>query len=223
MRSRTTHSSSSRSPRFVLNYVYAFAYYAFFLVTLYGFSLSKRKFLPGSFPTVGNLAHDLWYWSLAIVQWTFFEVCVMRCWAAGILPYAKDEEIAQSPSLIAWNVLWIFLVPIWRDTHFYFAHRFLHIRAVYKYVHSLHHRDMDPEPFSGMCMHPVEHLYYFSNALLPLVGLWSASAYAGLSPLVFGWLFTHLCIAPGCGHSGWEDHFYANFVPCLHLIPPASQ
>ena len=33
---------------------------------------------------------------------------------------------------------------------------------MYKYIHSLHHRNTDIEPFSGLCMHPIEHLYYFS-------------------------------------------------------------
>ena len=70
------------------------------------------------------------------------------------------------------------------------------IRPLYKFVHALHHRDTDPEPFSGMCMHPIEHLYYFSNALTPAL-------YLKLSPLVFLWTFIHLTIAPGAGHSGW--------------------
>ena len=39
--------------------------------------------------------------------------------------------------------------------------RFVHISALYKYIHSLHHRNTDIEPFSGLCMHPVEHLYYY--------------------------------------------------------------
>ena len=34
------------------------------------------------------------------------------------------------------------------------AHRMLHARALYKFVHSLHHRNADPEPFSGISMHP---------------------------------------------------------------------
>ena len=36
-----------------------------------------------------------------------------------------------------------------------------------------------------MSMHPVEHLYYFSNA-------WTPSLYLNLSPLVFQWNFIHL-------------------------------
>ena len=43
-----------------------------------------------------------------------------------------------------------------RDIHFYMAHRMLHVRALYKFVHALHHRNADPEPFSGISMHPGE-------------------------------------------------------------------
>ena len=91
-------------------------------------------------------------------------------------------------------MLWVLLVPLWRDLHSYIAHRFVHIRAVYRFVHSLHHRNADPEPFSGLTMHPVEHLYYFSNALVPVLYV------SGLSPLIFLWIYVHLAIAPGAGH-----------------------
>ena len=33
---------------------------------------------------------------------------------------------------------------------------------MYKYIHSVHHRNTDIEPFAGLSMHPLEHLYYFS-------------------------------------------------------------
>jgi len=39
-------------------------------------------------------------------------------------------------------------------------------------------------------MHPIEHLYYFSNAFTP-------SLYLSVSPLIFLWNFIHLTIAPG--------------------------
>ena len=82
----------------------------------------------------------------------------MRLWATGVVPYASDAEVLGSRHLLAWNVFWVMVVPLWRDLHFYVAHRFVHIRAIYRFVHSLHHRNADPEPFSGMTMHPIEHL-----------------------------------------------------------------
>ena len=38
----------------------------------------------------------------------------------------------------------------------------------------------------------------------------------GLSPIIFLWLYVHLTIAPGAGHSGWEDHFQADQYHYLH-------
>ena len=43
---------------------------------------------------------------------------------------------------------------------------------------------VDPEPFSGLCMHPVEHLYYLAT-VLPSVVL-------TLSPFHFLWNGIHV-------------------------------
>ena len=58
--------------RFALNYGVALAYYSYFFFFLYvrNPSPAKRKFRPDSWPTASNMAHNLYYWSLAIVQWT---------------------------------------------------------------------------------------------------------------------------------------------------------
>ena len=63
-----------------------------------------------------------------------------------------------SPWGVARFIAGLALIPLWRDSHFYFAHRLLHVQGVYKQVHALHHRNTDIEPFAGLCMHPVEHL-----------------------------------------------------------------
>lgn len=197
--------------RFTLNFIIAFLYYGFFFAGLYIVKWGKRKFSAESWPTVGNMMHNLYYWTLGVVQWTFWEYAMSRIWAlnrgAG---FATNADILADPKLLAWNVLWVLVIPCWRDLHFYIAHRFIHIRAIYRFVHSLHHRNMDPEPFSGMTMHPIEHLYYFSNAFTPSLYL------SGLSPLIFMWNFFHLTIAPGAGHSGFEDNFQADQYHYVH-------
>jgi hypothetical protein len=66
-------------------------------------------------------------------------------------------------------------------------------------VHSLHHRNTDVEPFAGLAMHPVEHLYYYACILPSLVCL--------ASPFHFVWNGIHMLLAPAASHSGWEDHF----------------
>jgi len=105
-------------------------------------------------------------------------------------------------------VFWIVLTPAWRGFHFYFAHRFIHLRFMYKYIHSLHHRNTDIEPFSGLCMHLIEHLYYFSCVLPSLV--------FHMSPLHFLWNGMHLLLSPAASHSGWEDHVQSDQFHYLH-------
>eukprot|EP00941_MAST-03F_sp_MAST-3F-sp1_P003229 g3229.t1 len=196
--------------RFIYNYVIAFTYYGFFHYGLYWADWGKRKYIEGSYPTAGNMMHNLWYWSLGIGQWTMWEFFMTRIWKSGSVSFVTNEQMLQNNALLAYNVLWILIIPIYRDLHFYIAHRFIHIRAIYKYVHSLHHRNADPEPFSGLTMHPIEHIYYFSCAFIPSLYL------SNLSPLIFLWNFIHLTIAPGAGHSGFEDNWQSDQYHYLH-------
>ena len=99
-------------------------------------------------------------------------------------------------------------VPIFRGVHFYFAHRFIHLKVVYKFVHSLHHRNIDIEPFAGLAMHPIEHLYYFS-CIAP--SLWFR-----MHPFHYLWNSVHLLLSPAASHSGWEDHMQSDQFHYLH-------
>jgi hypothetical protein len=60
----------------------------------------------------------------------------------------------------------------WGDVHFYFAHRLLHTKWLYKNVHKFHHESYNPTPFSGLSMHWFESMVYFSAApLLAMTGM----------------------------------------------------
>ena len=43
----------------------------------------------------------------------------------------------------------------------------MHFEPIYKHVHSLHHRSYNPGPWSGLSMHPVEHLFYYGCTVIP--------------------------------------------------------
>ena len=68
-------------------------------------------------------------------------------------------------------------------------HRLIHWPPLYRTVHKLHHYNINPGPWSGLAMHPVEHLLYFSGVLIhwivpthPVHALFHL-LHAGLSPV----------------------------------------
>jgi len=109
-------------------------------------------------------------------------------------------------------LFFLWFIAYWRETHFYFCHRGMHpwfdrengllngdIGAfLYRHVHSLHHKSFNPGPWSGLCMHPVEHFLYYSCVWLPPLVL-------TLHPLHFLYCKFHLDIAPLGGHDGMDD------------------
>lgn len=66
----------------------------------------------------------------------------------------------------AWFGILVLLTPVIHSVHFYFTHRLLHVRPLYRAIHALHHRNVDIGPWSGLAMHPVEHAVYFSTVLV---------------------------------------------------------
>ena len=132
---------------------------------------------------MGRMIHNIWYTFLGAFQWSVWEVIFMRLWATGMLPYVSDHGWFSDPLTTAKLLMWVAAVPVFREFHFYWAHRMLHCRVLYRFVHSLHHRNVDPEPFSGLCMHPIEHLYYLTTVL--------PSVFLMLSPFHFLWNGVH--------------------------------
>merc|ERR1719499_1555111 len=195
-------------PRAVVNTALVLGYFGFWHVTLYWLGWGERKFRPDQRPGKARMIHNVGYSVLGALQWTAWEVIFIRMYATGKIPHIADSEAFATPGNIARMILWTFGVPLVRDIHFYFAHRFIHMKCLYNYVHSLHHRNTDIEPFAGLCMHPIEHLYYYS-CIFP-------SLYFYMSPFHFWWNGCHLLISPAASHSGWEDHFQSDQYHYLH-------
>ena len=82
--------------------------------------------------------------------------------------------------------------------HFYANHRLLHIKLLYETVHFVHHRNVNTGPWSGISMHPFEHLVYFS---LPL-----AFIFIPASPFLVTFSLLYLILAPSPSHSGFHRY-----------------
>ncbi len=109
-----------------------------------------------------NQVVDNMFWSLAsgVTVWTAYEVLLMWGYANELMPYVSFTE---NP---VWFLLWFVVLPIWASFHFYWVHRLLHWPPLYRLAHSLHHRNVNVGPWSGLSMHPVEHVLYLSSVLI---------------------------------------------------------
>lgn len=182
-------------------------YYEFWHHTLYRMKLSDRKFKP-SWPTTAVVMRNRFWTCMGAVQWSAWEIMYAHMFATGRLPFLSDDAITANWGNTARFVLWSLFTPIYRQVHFYFIHRLLHIRPLYKYVHSLHHKNTDPEPWSGLCMHPIEHLFYYSCTALPLLFL--------QHPFHVFYNGQHAMLSPAEAHSGFEDHNGADLMHYIH-------
>jgi len=160
--------------------------------------------------TFGHQTKDNVFWSLAsgVPIMTAFEVIGLWLFANGSIPWLRW---ADHP---VWFVVLMLLIPIWREFHFYAIHRLIHVPALYKRVHALHHRNVNPGPWSGLAMHPFEHLAYFSAMAIH----WIVPSH----PLHMLFTELHLAMAPVPGHAGFDEvevggatlstHGYAHYL-----------
>lgn len=149
-------------------------------------STNDRKF------TFGSQTRDNIFWSLVsgCVVWTAYEAVTLWAFSNGIIPYLDMRQHPIYAALLTLAVIY------WRYFHFYFVHRFTHWKPVYKTAHALHHRNINVGPWSGLSMHPIEHLLYFScvffNWIVP------SSPYHAIFNLM------HAGISPAVGHLGFH-------------------
>jgi len=182
---------------------------------------STRTKYQATFPgdstrfTFGNQTRDNVFWSLAsgVPIVTAFEVVGLWLFASGRIPWLRWSEHP------VWIVVIMLLVPIWRELHFYAVHRLIHIPALCRRIHSLHHRNTNPGPWSGLSMHPLEHAAYFSAMAIH----WIVPSH----PMHMLFDEFHLVMAPVPGHAGFErvelgdrsldTHGYAHYLHHKHF------
>jgi sterol desaturase/sphingolipid hydroxylase (fatty acid hydroxylase superfamily) len=175
--------------------VYGLLHWRFYIRKAQGtrFMLNRRE------PT-SRLKHFLFssqvrenvFWTAGsgVLVWTAYEVVTLWAFANNDIPFLSFDAHP------VYFVLLFCAIPMIRDAHFYLIHRLLHYDWLYRPVHALHHKNTDIGPWSGMSMHPIEHILYFSGILIHWVVL--------SHPLHAIFHVQQTGLAPALGHVGFH-------------------
>ena len=124
---------------------------------------------------------------------TIWEVVARWGYANGLV------DMVSLTSNPIWFLLLFPVLTLFQGVHFYFIHRLIHWPPAYKWIHSVHHRNINVGPWSGLSMHPIEHLLYFSSLLVFLV--------LPAHPIHILFLLHWQLLGAPSGHSGYEAVF----------------
>ncbi len=139
---------------------------------LYLYTFRKQgddeRFDPRPLAKNSNIFHfnnQVWdnvVWTLAgsVPIGTLFECLALWGYANG---YITIISFAEHP---IWFITLLLVIPVWSGFHFYWQHRLLHTRWLYKSVHFWHHKNVNTGPWSGHAMHPLEHVILYSDLLI---------------------------------------------------------
>lgn len=149
-----------------------------------------------------------------VTIWTAYEALALWAFANGLF-----ATLSWSDNPVYLAVLFM-AVPLFREVHFYAIHRLIHWPPLYRRLHRTHHKNTNPTPWSGLAMHPGEHLLYFSGVLIHLV--------IPAHPLHAMFQLIHAGLTPAAGHTGFdrvvlgddraiETHAYAHYLHHKHF------
>jgi len=158
----------------------------------------ERRYDARPFPTnnklftFGSQVRDNMFWTLAsgVTIWTAYEAIMLWALANGYAP------ALSMPDQWPWLVLLVFLLPMWETTHFFLIHRLIHTNRLYQRIHALHHRNTNVGPWSGMSMHPAEHLIYLSTVLIHFI--------IPSTPMLIAFHLMYFTLSAATTHTGYQ-------------------
>lgn len=147
------------------------------------------------------------------IRYAFQSSCVFTAMAAATL-FAWHMGWTNLYSRMDEYPLWYYLlsgviIVLGYETYYYWLHRWMHQPQVFKHIHKVHHRSIQPTVFTSFSFHPLEALLQF--AYFPVILIVVPVHYSMLLAVLT--LFT---ISALINHSGQE--IYGNANVRRHII-----
>jgi sterol desaturase/sphingolipid hydroxylase (fatty acid hydroxylase superfamily) len=132
--------------------------------------------------------------------------------SAYYLQKQGHTKIYEDIATYGWGYFFlsILLMLLIHDTYFYWTHRFMHLKPIYKYFHKVHHESVDTTPYTAFSFHPLEAIVEYG--IIPILIFIMPTHLFSL--LIFQILMTIFNVI---GHMGYEVYpKYWNQIPILN-------
>jgi sterol desaturase/sphingolipid hydroxylase (fatty acid hydroxylase superfamily)/uncharacterized protein (DUF2147 family) len=109
----------------------------------------------------------------------------------------------------------IALALVVHDTYFYWTHRLLHWRPLYRYAHHVHHRSTSPTPWAAYAFHPLEAVVQAGVYVLIVFSI-------PMHPIALMLFLVYMIVRNVVGHLGfeiWPAGFARHPLTRWHLTP----
>lgn len=110
----------------------------------------------------GIIRKEIIFSIISLIIFSLMDVIIFYGYSKG---YTK---LYSSVSEFGWGYLIfsLFLMLILHDTYFYWIHRLIHWKPLFRIVHKIHHKSIDPSPFAAFSFHPLEAVCEYSIYVL---------------------------------------------------------
>lgn len=137
------------------------AYLIFWII--FGKKLSNRKIQLSKRAGWSQIKGEIGATFLSFIGGTLFSILLLSLNEIGFTQFYLETGKFG----FGYEVITIIIMLVVSDTWFYWSHRTMHHPSIYKYVHALHHKSLDVNPYTSSSFHIIESLW-LTLWLLPL-------------------------------------------------------
>ncbi|MBA4056796.1 MAG: hypothetical protein C0490_18930, partial [Marivirga sp.] len=166
---------------------------AFLIFWIIGRNYWRHLFIQTSFPKQKQLVKEFAYSMSTVVIFSLVGFGIYTGNKAGLTQiYHKISDYG-----IIYLVSSFILTLVFHDFYFYWTHRFMHHKKIFKYVHRVHHESTNPSPWAAYAFHPWEALI---QALVFPITVFTLP----LHPITITLFLTYMIVRNVIGHLGFE-------------------
>ena len=150
-------------------------------------------FIQRTLPKSKQLWRELAYSMSTVVIFSIVGFGIYSAELSGItLIYYNIQDYG-----IIYMIVSFVITLVFHDFYFYWTHRFMHHKRIFKYVHRVHHESTNPSPWAAYAFHPWEAL--IQSLILPIMVF-----IVPLHPITIFLFLTYMIVRNVIGHLGFE-------------------